>query len=337
MKRFAKRRPGLTLIELLVVIGLIAMLAALTLPAVQSAREAARRSQCASNLRQLGLALQHYHDVYRIYPPRMSSGGGPPFRYLGLYSVHARVLPYLEQVPLYDAINFEVGTMPLETMGLVGPLPEYEGAIAANMTAALTGVRLFVCPSDQGPWPMAGCNYRGNTGVGPGGHTFAEFRDSGNGLLPEGETVSMASVPDGLSHTAAFSERIRGSGQKLQPDPSHDYFVLYGSMKSADQLILGCRAAARPGSMSFVDGGRWWFWTGRERTLYNHAQTPNGPVADCLYSNMITGQGMATARSFHPGGVNLAMGDGSVRFASERIDQAVWRGLGSRNGREPVD
>ena len=337
MKLSAKRRTGLTLIEVLVVIGIIAMLAALVLPAVQSAREAARRMQCASNLRQLGLALQHYHDVNLTYPPRSSTGGRPPNVHPGFYSVHARILLYLEQVPLYSAINFEVGTVPLETMAMVGPLPGYEGAIAANMTAASTGVRVFLCPSDPGPWPVAGCNYRGNTGVGPEGYTFAEFRDSGNGLLPEVERVSMASVPDGLSHTAAFSERIRGSGQKHLPDPSHDYFALYAGAKSADQLLLGCRAAARAGSMSFVDGGRWWFWTGRERTLYNHAQTPNGPVADCLTPNWITGYGMATARSFHPGGVNLAMGDGSVRFASERIDQAVWRGLGSRNGHEPVD
>ncbi len=325
-------RPGFTLIELLVVIGVVALLVALLLPAVQSAREAARRAHCASNLKQLGLALQLYHDQNSAFPvqstSRVSTG------YLAFFSAQTRLLPYLEQAALYHSVNFAVGTVPLETPGMHGPLDGHEAALAANSTAYSTPLAVFVCPDDPGPPGTAGCSYRGNTGVGPAAHTWAESPDSGNGLFPEGEFVSLASVSDGLSHTAAFSERVRGSGRRGPPDPGRDFFLLSTGAETADQLLMACRVAARSGNGGFTAGGAWWFWTGRERTLYNHAQAPNGPIPDALFPNMITSLGMATARSLHPGGVNLAMGDGSVRFVAESIAPAVWRGLGSRNGGE---
>jgi prepilin-type processing-associated H-X9-DG protein len=166
----------------------------------------------------------------------------------------------------------------------------------------------------------------------------AEYPDSGNGLFLEQGLTRPSSVPDGLSHTAMYSERLRGSGG---PDvnPDRDSFGLLVLVLTADDLILAARAAARQGSLSgyFTDQGRYWFWTGRERTLYNHAQAPNGMVPDAISMNIMTARGMATARSNHPGGVNALMADGSVRFVSETISQAVWRGLGTRNGRELVD
>lgn len=107
---------------------------------------------------------------------------------------------------------------------------------------------------------------------------------------------------------------------------------------SADDLLQGCLTAARPGATpTFSLGGRWWFWLGRERTLYTHTQQPNGRVPDCLRIYMDPPYGMATARSWHLGGVNLLMGDGSTRFVTETIDLSVWRGLGTRNGGELVD
>lgn len=108
-------------------------------------------------------------------------------------------------------------------------------------------------------------------------------------------------------------------------------------VQTADQLITACRLAARSNGRSFVDGGRWWFWSGRERTLYNHAQAPNGRVPDCLFWSMISSAGMATARSLHPGGVNVGLGDGSVRFVKDSIVPSVWRAIGTRNGGELVD
>ena len=87
----------------------------------------------------------------------------------------------------------------------------------------------------------------------------------------------------------------------------------------------------------FRSGGLWWFWTGKDQTLYTHTQPPNGRIVDCLTSGQQPPSGMVTARSMHPGGVNALMGDGSVRFVSDSIDPAVWRGLGTRNGAELVD
>jgi prepilin-type processing-associated H-X9-DG protein len=331
----ARSESGFTLIEVLVIIGILALVAGLLLPAVQSARESARRWQCQNNLKQLGLALNHYQDVFQRYPPPNTASGRA--YYIGVYSVHARILPYLDQVPLYDSINFLTGAIPLETMGL-GPVPAFlMYGIEANATASATSVSIFLCPSDGGPFQTHGCNYRGNTGVGPGSHTMAEFPDGGNGLMPESESVSAASVPDGLSNTAAFGERLRGSGRRSAPDPARDYFALGTLAENADQLLIGCRAFARRDSDTLVVAGRWWFLSGRERTLYNHAQSPNGHIPDCLYPSMITGEGMATARSFHPGGVNSCMGDGSVRFVTEGVDLRVWRAIGSRNGGESFD
>ncbi len=197
---------------------------------------------------------------------------------------------------------------------------------------------MLLCPSDGGPLAETGTNYRGNVGVGPQYDMSAEYPDSGNGLFLEQGLTRPSSVPDGLSHTAMYSERLRGSGG---PDvnPDRDSFGLLVLVLTADDLILAARAAARQGSLSgyFTDQGRYWFWTGRERTLYNHAQAPNGMVPDAISMNIMTARGMATARSNHPGGVNALMADGSVRFVSETISQAVWRGLGTRNGRELVD
>jgi prepilin-type processing-associated H-X9-DG protein len=147
----------------------------------------------------------------------------------------------------------------------------------------------------------------------------------------------MSSVPDGLSHTVAFSERLRGSGHQ-PPDPERDIFRRMGIANTADQLLMACRIAARPSNVpGYDDSGRWWFWSGRERTLYNHAQAPNGSIPDCTYGAVTPMIDMATARSRHPGGVNALMGDGSCRFVLDTIDQQVWRGLSTRNGGELVD
>lgn len=335
MRPRAERRSGVTLIELLVVIGVMAILFGLLLPAVQSAREASRRAHCANNLRQIGLAIQGYCNDHRYFPPPNTNSRTSG--YIGLYSVHARLLSHMDLDALYNGINFSTGAAPMEIPGMGFPLPMFLDLLPPNQTANRTAVAMFVCPSDGGPFQSAGSNYRGNAGVGPDGHTSAEFPDSGNGLFCEAAYVSTNSVPDGLSHTAAFSERLRGSGSRQQPVAERDYFLVPSHVTTADVLVLGCQAAARAQNRGFVEGGRWWFWSGRERTLYNHAQAPNGVVPDCLYGAMVPSMGMATARSNHPGIVNVLMGDGSVRPVSESIDQAVWRGLGSRNGGELVD
>jgi len=335
--RLRRSQAGFTLIELMTVIGTVSVLIGLLLPAVQSAREAARRFQCQNNLRQIGLAVHGYHNDNAFFPPALMGWSDRKPTNFGYHSPFARLLPYLDAKTVFDSINFSVSTFPLESFG-VRLQPAELAADSINATAFGTNLALFLCPSDGGAFESAGCNYRGNTGDGPGFGTSAEMPDSGNGLFPERVMVSARMVPDGLSHTAAISERLRGSGgNRRVADPTRDYFQKPTLASTADDLLLACRVAARPGGGGFVYGGRWWFWTGRERTLYNHAQSPNGRIPDCLTSGAVTAPGMSTARSWHPGGVNVLMGDGSVRFASDGTSQQVWRALGSRNGSELVD
>jgi prepilin-type N-terminal cleavage/methylation domain-containing protein len=336
-------KNGFTLIEMLVVIGVLSLLMAFLLPAVQSAREGARRVQCQNHLHQIGLALQAYDNDYQCYPICTSNafdatktpGTVGATVYNGDFSIHVRLLPYIELRPVYNAINFAVGTIPLDGMGWVIAPAELD-LFAINATARTVRVETFLCPSDGGPFAETGDNYRGNVGLGPHWSTDADFRDSGNGLFKESGVSRPSSVTDGLSHTTAFSERLRGSGQSL-PVPERDFWAMPASVVSADQLLQGCQVAARSGATpTFTLAGNWWFWLGRERTLYTHTQQPNGRVPDCLQAQSLT-RGMATARSWHLGGVSVLMGDGSVRFAQETIDLSVWRGLGTRNGGELVD
>ena len=265
---------------------------------------------------------------------RATARTGRP-NYYGYYSPHSRFLPYLEQGPLFNAINFSVGTWPADTF-MSGPPLGLGKDDRLNATALKTTIAIFLCPSDGGPFQDTGTNYRGNTGIGPGLSPWVETPDGGNGLFPEYTAVGLNQVPDGLSHTVAFSERLRGSGGPAI-NPERDYYKRFGIANTADQIMLACRAAARPNASGFVSSGRYWFWTGRERTLYTHTQSPNGEVPDCTYGGMTPAIDMATARSHHPGGVNALMGDGSVRFASESVSMAVWRGLGTRNGSELVE
>lgn len=334
--RSMTRHRGFSLIELLVVTGLISILLALTIPAVQAAREAARGAACSNNLRQIGLAIHAYHGQSNAFPPAATVSVNP--LYDGFFSVQCRILPFMEQANLFNAINMRLGTYPPETAFGLGLLSQSEvTAFETNKTVSQSSLSTFLCPSDAGAYSIAGSNYRGNTGVGPYGGTSAEYADSGNGLFPEIGFVTMARVPDGLSHTVAFSERVRGSGQPASPDAGRDLYPWRTFILSADDLLRQCRLTARPGSETFAYSGRWWFWTGRERTLYNHAQPPNGRIPDCVAGGSRTAMGMATARSRHPGGVNVLMGDGSLRFVSEGIAGNVWRGLGTRNGAELVD
>ncbi len=333
------RHRAFTLIEMVVVCGIVSLLIALLLPAAQSAREAARSARCAANLRQLGIAVEGYVGSAQCYPPNVLGRGGPGGD-ITHFSAHARILPFLEEYAVYNAINFSSETYPDVWGPSAWDFPPVQSIAissnATNSTAQDAQISTFLCPSDGGPLVAKGVNYRGNVGVGPQYETTAEHPDSGNGLFIEQGITGPANAPDGLSHTAMFSERLRGS-DGVVADPTRDSFNLGALVLTADDLLLASRAAARPDNpLFYTDHGIDWFWPGRERTLYNHAQAPNGPVPDGV-SGVLTARGMATARSNHPGGVNVLMGDGSVRFVLEAIQQAVWRGLGTRNGRELVD
>jgi prepilin-type N-terminal cleavage/methylation domain-containing protein len=331
------RRPdrGFTLIETLVAIGIIGVLVALMLPAVQAAREAARRAQCANNLHQIGLALHAYEAANRTFPITYSyvyDKANTRFSYRNMTSIHARLLPYLEQRTVYDAINFEISTTAPEIMQI--PLNEVEIALnTVNATASMTGISTFLCPSDGGGFTEHGNNYRGNVGVGPNSVMAAEFPDSDNGLFHQLYMPDAVRAPDGLSHTVAFSERLRGEGDSPERSVYHNLYFA----PTADNIIQSCRISARPGTETYAFAGKWWFYTGREQTLYIHAQPPNGIVPDCVDGGVRPALGMVSARSDHTGGVNVLMGDASLRFVTESIDTSVWRAFGTRNGGELVD
>lgn len=335
-------KGGFTLIEMIVAIGIISIVIGLALPAVQSARESARRSVCQNNLHQIGLAINGYHQDYGCFPigvtttPLGHDASRPPFKtnelYFGYYSHHSRLLPYLDQITLYNAINFSPGTSPR----IVKPF--LAATNATNQTAINTQIDIFLCPSDSGPLNASGVNYRGNVGVGPMNATSIAHPDSNNGLLPETGFVRALSVQDGLSHTAAFSERLRGSGLTGLAEPDRDFWPSAGYVSTADDQLKMCQVVARPNAKGvYSAAGQYWFWVGREQTLYCHGQTPNGRVPDCLALAVTTAPGMATARSGHPLGVNSLMGDGSCRWVSSSIGLAVWRRLGTRSGGELVD
>lgn len=332
------RRAGFTLIELLVIVSVIGLLITLTLPAVQSSREAARRSQCANNLKQIGLALHSYEASNRSFPlnwgnPRVAPGRGWPW-HIGTrpYSALTRLLPYLDQQPLFASINFNVETFPSSDRSDF-PFPE-------NQTAFVTNLAVYLCPTDavSAPTPH-GCNYRGNYGVGPSPGTTQENYDSGNGFYSFPGVLGPQSFPDGLSHTVAYSERLRGTGGGGGVVPARDFgdimVVLYCITRDADTALNCCRVAASSNFPAFRVAGFTWFYGDFECTSYNHAQEPNGRIPDALAPS--SWFGIATARSLHAGGVNGLMADGAVRFIKGSIARKVWRGLGTRNGDELVE
>ena len=331
-------RPAFTLIELLVVVSIIGLLIGLTLPAVQAAREAARRAQCANNLKQIGLALHNYESANKSFPlnwgsPRVDPSLNHPF-YIGgrPYSALARLLPDLDNQPLFASINFSVETFPTDD-GSDFPFPQ-------NQTAFATNLSVYLCPTDGASTPTRySTNYRGNYGVGPSFSTTQETYDSGNGFYSFPGVLGPRSFPDGLSHTVAYCERLRGTGNGGGLFPARDFGnILVGincTNRDADYALACCQLAATQGFPAYRDAGFTWFYGDFECTAYNHAQEPNGRIPDAITNSGWVG--IVTARSLHPGGVNGLMADGSVRFFKDSITRGVWRGLGTRNGDELVE
>jgi prepilin-type processing-associated H-X9-DG protein len=237
----------------------------------------------------------------------------------------------MDRMPLYTSLNFAVQTHPIND-GRLCPFP-------ANETVFTATIASFLCPSYAPATPTShGCNYRGNYGVGPSPSTTSETRDSGNGFYTLFAVLGPQSFPDGLAHTVAYSERIRGTGQgpgSATRDFGEIRVLRFCTIRDADYALDCARLASIRDFPAYQRGGFTWFLGDFECTAYCHAQEPNGRIPDAITRNEWAG--IVTARSVHSGGVNCLMGDGSVRFIGDEITRKTWRSLGTRNGDELVE
>jgi prepilin-type N-terminal cleavage/methylation domain-containing protein/prepilin-type processing-associated H-X9-DG protein len=341
------RRAGFTLIELLVVIAIIAVLIALLLPAVQSAREAARRAQCTNNLKQIGIACHNYITSFQVLP----FGKGPVYTFIpgtaayARWSAHSQLLMYIEQGVLFNSINFYLAP---ETPGMAGDvafMPPYENAQRQNATSSRIQVATFLCPSDGSPpavadWP--GCNnYLGNMqnwacDIGDNNPSTVDPTDTAQGIFYYLSSVKMASITDGTSNTAFFSEKIRGTGM---PDSNaHSDSMITAASTSLDQAYLTCKMTNPLTTLRLTHvQGASWVMGEMCCTEYNHVSTPNtGTCAGLGYQpDVMANMPMVVPPSSrHPGGVNTLFGDGSVKFIKDSVALVTYRALGTRNGGE---
>jgi prepilin-type N-terminal cleavage/methylation domain-containing protein/prepilin-type processing-associated H-X9-DG protein len=326
-------RRAFTLIELLVVIAIIATLIGLLLPAVQKVREAAARAKCQNNLKQLALAMHNHESALGHYP---GLGATSQFN----FSVQARLLPYVEQDNLQRLIDF---TQPL----LIGSGP-FATLNPVQATAAGTVVPLFLCPSDnQTPvfGQYAGTNYMVSIGSGTGANYDPRFPTDGYAWYAS--RVKPTDVTDGTSNTVMFSETLLGPGANASgppPVPLARYMANNGSVwspggtdqgvKQGGVVVTDPDLASLVGSVTSWSGSRGSAWIrGLETTsTTNGYLTPNSPVPDFTAH----GRTFAGPRSYHSGGVNVALGDGSVRFVRDGVPVGTWRSLFTRSGGEVV-
>ncbi len=307
-------RRGFTLIELLVVIAIIGVLIGLLLPAVQAAREAARRAQCVNNLKQIGLAVHNYHDRVGALP------GAQLVHNASSFSALAHFLPSLEQTTLSNALNFSVTS----------------NNDPANSTVRFAVVSTFVCPSDVGNSALdaigAQTNYMADMGSGivwqaADGPNVGQ--PSPNGIFYGNSATRFAEVTDGLSNTGFYSERILADGNNAIVSPIADVFFSPTFPNTPDEARTTCLAVnTRDLSTQFpLFMGAPWI---NGQHVCQHVSPPNS--RSCGF--FVALRAMMPPSSRHAGGVNLLMGDGSVRFVKDSIDLASWRALGTRAGGE---
>jgi prepilin-type N-terminal cleavage/methylation domain-containing protein/prepilin-type processing-associated H-X9-DG protein len=379
----SRRERGFTLIELLVVIAIIAVLIALLLPAVQAAREAARRMQCTNNLKQIGLAMHNYHSTYDVFPMAASkncnsdpASGCPGYADWRGWSSLATALPFVEQVNLYNAINFTYAE-------------EIHDAVAQpmNITVVGTKVNAFMCPSDPYVGQINFNNYHacyGTTSDWPSGP------NNGNGNMQNADgngstgmfavwiSYGIKNALDGTSNTLLFAEALVGDGmgnETLNAYPTarswnkavtpskyrgngvtiasagttapyqvDDFTSSAANMQGILAALAACATEWANPTSTAIGSHRGYRWASfSEGAAFNVAQTPN----DHTYPfNTCRGQGNPAqsdnganslpATSAHPGGVNALFADGSVKFIKDTINRNTWWSLGTRANGEIV-
>ncbi|MBI1248706.1 DUF1559 domain-containing protein [bacterium] len=356
-----RSRYAFTLVELLVVIAIIGVLIALLLPAVQQAREAARRMTCTNHLKQLGLALHNYESTHQVLP-RFGQRDAD-------FSVQARVLPFIEQGNLYNLLDFSQVAFTGSWSEKI-PNPNFVGAFA-------TAIPIYLCPSDPapetttvttsgGPVTYGGLNYMVSIGSGTG--TNYDFRFPTDGPFYEPSGVKFSALIDGLSNTVLMNETVRSVGpdQTLPAGqvPKFPYqMTLNGSsgVSPTQGSKRGMPGSGNPwssyndanGNISGADVGSFWnqftSWRGGESpalrgrgTTWAFSGAINSATNGYLAPNSRTPDvvthftGYFAARSFHPGGASVLLGDGSVQFLPETINLVTNRSLYSGSGGEVV-
>lgn len=341
-------RRAFTLIELLVVIAIIGVLVALLLPAVQQARESARRTQCRNNLKQLGLAMHNYENSNRCFQRANYSSVTTSTTGWQGFSGHVMLLPYLDQSVIYNQIDF--------TQSFWG---------GANATLKATVIRAFLCPSDQG-WQHG--NYGNDPGTtGGGGNNY--FVSGGPSLLMLGVTggsvggtpgtpiaftdqigvcnlfrnVAIADISDGTSNVIAASEAIIGDGNGTLftiGDVIRGATIPAGFPNTfANQTQLSQFSSSCDPVTHYGVTGKNWINGMPGQTFFNTLNPPNSPNVDCMECggcSWYDGRGVINARSRHTGGVHCLFADGSVRFVGNNIDITTWQRLGAIADGNPV-
>jgi len=368
-----RRDRGFTLIELLVVISIIAVLIALLLPAVQSAREAARRTQCLNNLKQIGLAMHNYVTVHDVLPPvcvdeaRTANGVQIPQSHQN-WSQHARLLPYLDQQVAYNGINWYFGARWSDGDTVYRDTNPPDNATGGSdsipqMTVLTLQIRAFLCPSDVNPGSsgtffvdgdnklVGASNYACNIGLNrriTGGRADSSWLLNGPNYVAStwdktvNGTTNLATFKDGASNTAIFSEWVKGPAVPTGRAPN-GLGEVYNLGENSDFFPTDYQFMQLCNIVPITSANQQWQWKGEwwgygATMIYSHTQTPNR--TSCVYHDINQdGRGtitMISASSNHPGGVNVLFMDGTARFVKSSVYFLTWYAIATPNGGEAV-